>query len=88
MSIGDTDFGVQVGIGFVGRVVTLFVSFLGAVLLARILARILGSSGYGAFYLLMAVISFLDNPVTGWANACRKRFTEVDFRRMRLWAQR
>jgi len=75
MSIGDTDFGVQVGIGVVGRVVTMLVAFLGAILLARLL----GPSGYGAFYLLMAIVSFLDNPVTGWANACRKRLTEVDF---------
>lgn len=75
MSIGDTDFGVQVGIGFAGRVVTLLVAFLGAILLARVL----GPNGYGAFYLLMAIVSFLDNPVTGWAIACRKRLTEKGF---------
>lgn len=75
MSIGDTDFGVQVGIGFVGRVVAMGVAFLGAVFLAREL----GPGGYGAFYLLMAIVSFLDNPVTGWANACRKRLTETGF---------
>lgn len=75
MSIGDTDFGVQVGIGFVGRAVTLLVAFLGAVLFAREL----GPEGYGAFYLLLAIVSFLDNPVTGWAIACRKRFTEAAF---------
>lgn len=75
MSIGDADFGVQVGIGFVGRAVTLLVAFLGAILFARVL----GPEGYGAFYLLLAIVSFLDNPVTGWAIACRKRFTEVGF---------
>lgn len=75
MGIGDTDFGVQVGIGFVGRVVTMLVAFLGAILLARVL----GPDGYGAFYILMAVVSVLDNPVTGWANACRKRLTEAEF---------
>lgn len=75
MSIGDTDFGVQVGIGFVGRAVTMLVAFLGAVLLARVL----GPEGYGGFYILMAVVSVLDNPVTGWANACRKRLTEEGF---------
>lgn len=77
MGIGDTDFGVQVGIGFVGRVVAMLVAFLGAILLARVL----GPDGYGAFYILMAVVSMLDNPVTGWANACRKRLTEEGFPR-------
>jgi len=75
MDIGDTDFGVQVGIGFVGRVVTMLVAFLGAILFARVL----GPDGYGAFYILMAMVSILDNPVTGWANACRKRLTEAGF---------
>lgn len=75
MSIGDTDFGVQVSIGVVGRVLTAAVAFLGSVLLARVL----GPAGYGTFYLFMAVVSFLDNPVTGWARACRKRLTEEGF---------
>ncbi|WP_166035394.1 oligosaccharide flippase family protein [Halorussus pelagicus] len=42
------------------------------------MARILGPEGYGTFYFLMAIVAFLDNPVTGWANACRKRLTEKD----------
>jgi len=75
VSIGDTDFGVQVGIGFLGRVVGALVAFIGSV----ILARVLGPSDYGAFYLLLSIVAFLDNPMTGWANACRKRLTETDF---------
>lgn len=75
MSIGDTKFGVQLGIGVLGRVATMAVAFAGAI----VLARELGPDGYGAFYLLLALVSFLDNPVTGWANACRKRFTEEGF---------
>lgn len=75
MSIGDTDFGVQVSIGVVGRVVAALVAFLGSI----VLARVLGPDGYGTFYLLMAVVAFLDNPITGWAKACRKRLTEEDF---------
>lgn len=75
MSIGDADFGVQVGIGFVGRVVTALVAFIGSILLARVL----GPDDYGTFYLLMAVVAFLDNPLTGWAKACRKRLTEDEF---------
>lgn len=77
MSIGDSDFGLQVGIGFLGKIATVIVAFLGSVFLARIL----GPQGYGSFYLFLAVAAVLDNPVTGWARACRKRFTEADFPR-------
>lgn len=66
---------MQVGIGVVGRVVTALVAFLGSILLARVL----GPEAYGTFYLLMAIVAFLDNPVTGWATACRKRLTETGF---------
>lgn len=75
MSIGDTDFGVQVGIGVLGRVATALVALAGSVFLAREL----GPVGYGSFYLTLAVVRFLDNPVTGWSSACRKRLTEADF---------
>lgn len=75
MSIGDTEFGAQVSIGFLGRTATLLVAFLGSIFLARAL----GPDGYGGYYLLAAVAGLLDNPVTGWARACKKRFTEVDF---------
>jgi O-antigen/teichoic acid export membrane protein len=51
------------------------VAFLGSI----VLARALGPGGYGSFYLLMAIVAFLDNPLTGWASACRKRLTETDF---------
>lgn len=77
LSIGDSDFGLQVGIGFFGKVATVIVAFLGSIFLARVL----GPHGYGTFYLILAVVAVLDNPVTGWARACRKRFTEVDFPR-------
>ncbi len=75
VGIGDTDFGVQVGIGFVGRVVGALVAFLGSI----VLARALGPNDYGTFYLLLSVVAFLDNPMTGWAEACRKRLTEAGF---------
>jgi O-antigen/teichoic acid export membrane protein len=75
VSIGDSDFGVQVGVGFLGRVATALVALAGSIFLARVL----GPAGYGGFYLIMAVVKFLDNPVTGWSSACRKRLTEADF---------
>jgi O-antigen/teichoic acid export membrane protein len=75
VSIGDSDFGVQVGIGFLGRTATLIVAFLGSIFLARVL----GPDGYGSYYFIAALAGLLDNPITGWARACKKRFTEVDF---------
>jgi O-antigen/teichoic acid export membrane protein len=61
VGIGDVDFGVQVGIGLVGRVVAAVVAFVGSI----VLARALGPGDYGVFCLLLAVVAFLDNPVTG-----------------------
>ena len=75
MGIGDTNFGVQVGIGFVGRVVGALLAFVGSI----VLARALGPTDYGVFYLMLSVVAFLDNPMTGWAEACRKRLTETEF---------
>lgn len=75
MSISDADFGLQVGIGILGKVVMALVAFLGSI----VLARILGPDGYGTYYLLMAVIALLSKPAIGWADACRKRLTEAGF---------
>lgn len=75
MAIGDTKFGVQVSIGAIGQAVTYAVAFVGSI----VLARVLGPDRFGSFYLLLALVAFLDNLVTGWATACRKRLTETDF---------
>jgi O-antigen/teichoic acid export membrane protein len=75
VGINDAKFGVQVSIGVIGRIVAYIVAFLGSILLARVL----GPDKYGTFYLLLSIVSFLENPVTGWAEGARKRFTEVDF---------
>jgi O-antigen/teichoic acid export membrane protein len=73
--VGDTKFGLQVSLGFVGEVATAAVGLVGSV----ILARSLGPSGYGLFYVALAVANFFENPVNGWAEACKKRLTETDF---------
>ena len=65
----------QAGLGLIGRIGTMIVAFLGSV----VLARTIGDSGYGQFYFLLAVVSVIDNPFTGWMSACRKRMTEIDF---------
>lgn len=75
MTVGDTDFGLQVGIGFVGRIVMAVFAFAGSI----VLGRILGPDGYGTFYFLMAIVLFAHNPINGWATACRKRLTESEF---------
>lgn len=67
----------QVGIGVAGRAGTMVVAFVGSV----VLARTIGDSGYGQFYFLLAVVSVVDNPFTGWMSACRKRMTEESFSR-------
>lgn len=67
----------QVGLGVIGRTGTMLVAFLGSIALARMI----GDSGYGQFYFLLAVVSLLDNPFTGWMSGCRKRMTEKGFDR-------
>lgn len=73
--VGDTDFGVQVGLGSLGNATSAAVGMIGAV----ILARILGPDGYGLYYVALGVANLFENPVNGWATACKKRLTETDF---------
>ncbi|OYR63391.1 lipopolysaccharide biosynthesis protein [Halorubrum ezzemoulense] len=75
MTFDDGDFGLQIGIGALGKAFGAAVAFAGSV----ILARTIGDTGYGAFYLLLSISMFLDNPFTQWAVACRKRMTEASF---------
>jgi O-antigen/teichoic acid export membrane protein len=75
MSFNDGDFGLQIGIGTLGKALGAGVAFAGSV----VLARAIGDTGYGAFYFLLSISMFLDNPFTQWAVACRKRMTEVSF---------
>lgn len=73
--IGDTDFGVQVGIGFLGKVAMAAIGLVGSI----VVARIVGPTGYGVFYISMAIAQFVENLMSGWAQACKKRMTEADF---------
>lgn len=74
--ITDTSFGVQVGVGFFGILLTQLAGFIGSV----ILARAIGPSGYGLFYLSLSIANFFENPIKGWTGACRKRLAETDFK--------
>ena len=73
--IGDTDFGVQIGIGFLGKVATAVIGLVGSI----IIARVVGAAGYGLFYVSLSISSFVGNTITGWSAASKKRMTETDF---------
>lgn len=73
--VGDTNFGVQVSLGSLGNATSAVVGMVGAI----ILARVLGPDGYGLFYVALGVANLFENPVNGWATACKKRLTEKDF---------
>ena len=75
MTFSDDGFGLQIGIGAIGKAFGSAIAFVGSVALARTI----GDAGYGAFTLLLSISMFLDNPFTGWTVACRKRMTEVSF---------
>lgn len=75
MAFDDSNFGLQIGIGIVGKALGAIVAFAGSI----VLARTIGDTGYGAFYLLLSISMFIDNPISQWAIACRKRMTETSF---------
>lgn len=75
MSVGDTDFGLEISKGVVAKFFMAALGFVGSI----IFARELGPAGYGAFYLVLTLVNVLDNPVTGWGTACKKRLSEADF---------
>ncbi|WP_430505772.1 lipopolysaccharide biosynthesis protein [Haloparvum sp. PAK95] len=75
MSAGEADFGVEISKGILAKFAMAAIGFIGSV----VFARVLGPSGYGAFYVVVTLVNVLDNPVTGWGLACKKRISESDF---------
>jgi len=75
MSAGEADFGLEISRGVLAKFAMAAIGFAGSV----VFARVLGPSGYGAFYILVTLVNILDNPVTGWGVACKKRITETGF---------
>ncbi|WP_126661908.1 oligosaccharide flippase family protein [Haloterrigena salifodinae] len=75
MSAAEADFGIEISKGVLAKFFMAAVGFAGSV----VFARVLGPTGYGAFYLLLTLVEVLDNPVTGWGDACKKRITEAGF---------
>lgn len=74
-TIGEVKFGLEISKGVVAKFAMAAIGFVGAL----IFARELGPGGYGAFYLVVTLVNILDNPVTGWADACKKRISETVF---------
>jgi len=75
MNIAETDFGLEISKGVIAKFVMAAIGFIGSV----VFARVLGPSGYGAFYVVHTLVNVLDNPVTGWGDACKKRISESGF---------
>ncbi|GAA0297098.1 lipopolysaccharide biosynthesis protein [Halarchaeum salinum] len=72
MSAANTDFGLEVSKGVLAKITMAGVGFLGSI----IFARVLGPTGYGTFYVIVTLVNVLNNGVTGWGVACKKRLTE------------
>lgn len=70
----DSGFGLEVSKGFVAKIVLAVVGFVGSI----IFARVLGPVEYGAFYTVVAVANVLDNPISGFGTACKKRISEFE----------
>lgn len=75
MSAGEADFGLEISRGVLAKFAMAGIGFVGSV----VFARVLGPGGYGLFYLILTLVNVLDNPVTGWGVACKKRISEADF---------
>ncbi|EMA69042.1 polysaccharide biosynthesis protein [Halorubrum aidingense JCM 13560] len=75
MSAREADFGLEISKGVLAKFAMAAIGFSGSV----VFARVLGPSGYGAFYVIQTLVTVLDNPVTGWGDACKKRISETGF---------
>lgn len=75
MSAGEANFGVEISKGVLAKFSMAIIGFAGSV----VFARVLGPTGYGAFYILITLVNIFDNPITGWGDACKKRITEAEF---------
>lgn len=71
-SARDVSFGLEVGKGFVAKLLQAALGFAGTV----IFARALGPTDFGGYYLLLSVIGLAERPIVGFSGATRKRFAE------------
>lgn len=68
----DTDLRDQVSKGLLAKFTMMILGFAGMI----VFARVLGASGFGAFYLLVTLEAFADQPIVGVAQAAKKRLSE------------
>ncbi|WP_204366112.1 oligosaccharide flippase family protein [Halogeometricum pallidum] len=58
--------------GTTAQVIKTIVGFFGTI----VFARVLGPTGYGAFFLLLSLATIANRPLAGWSEAVKKRFSE------------
>lgn len=71
---GDMKLGWEVVKGFSGKLIQAVVGFAGSL----IFARVLGPTAFGGFYVLQSLVFLADRPMRGFANALRKRYSEMN----------
>lgn len=67
-------FGLEVSKGLIAKVLMATTGFIGVI----VFARELGPEGYGSFAVIVAAANIIDNPISGVAEACKKRISEHD----------
>jgi O-antigen/teichoic acid export membrane protein len=77
----DSDLGIEVSKGFVGRVAGAIFGFVGTI----VFARLLGPTEFGGFYLLLSLVSISQRPLKGLGGAVQKRFAERGSLRRQLF---
>ncbi|TQQ81121.1 hypothetical protein EGH24_08270 [Halonotius terrestris] len=70
----DVSIGTEALSGGIARIALLGIGFLGSILFARIL----GATGFGAFYLLVTLENVVDRPIIGFAESVQKRLSESE----------
>ena len=70
----DINVGLEVFKGFSGKIAQAALGFVGTI----VFARVLGPTGFGAFYFLQSIVFILDRPIKGTGTALTKRISEAD----------
>lgn len=68
----EVNIGAEALSGGIARVFLLGLGFVGSI----VFARVLGATGFGVFYLLVTIENVVDRPITGVADAVKKRLSE------------
>lgn len=77
---GDMNLGLEVGKGFIAKIIMAAFGFAGTI----IFARVLGPTSFGGFYLLLSLVELSKRPVIGVGDAVKKRYAEANAPRQEL----